>query len=108
MPKRVSPKYYETPPFFYGADTEQFEEPPRDELGRFTFAGTKVKDPSATIFPPRPRSHRVSYNSRERTLRIQFRNGRTYGYYDVPPNVWRDLKDVASTGRFINRRLDPF
>jgi hypothetical protein len=111
MPKRVSPKYYETPPLFYGEGTEQFEDedtPTRDEFGRFTFAPTRVKDPSATIYPPRPRSHRVSYSSRDRTLRIQFRNGRVYGYYDVPGNVWRDLKGVASTGRFINRRLDPF
>jgi hypothetical protein len=50
----------------------------------------------------------VSYSPRERTLRIQFREGRVYGYYDVPPEVWRSLKDAMSTGRFINRRLDAF
>jgi hypothetical protein len=111
LPRRVSPKYYDEGPYFFGPDSETDEEqegPARDEYGRFTYAGTKVKDPSATIYPPRPRSHRVSYSSREQILRIQFRNGRVYGYYDVPPTVWRSLRGAPSTGRFINRRLDPF
>lgn len=115
MPRRVAPKYYDDGPYFFGEnyETTEFEQhdvkpPPRDELGRFTFRGTQVKDPTATIHPPRPRTFRGSYSPRERTLRLQFRNGRVYGYYEVPANVWRDLKQVASTGRFINRRLDPF
>jgi KTSC domain len=115
MPKRVAPKAYEVGPFFFGADYETTEyadeaalPQPRNELGQFTLRGTQVKDPSATINPPRPRSQRVSYSPRERTLRIQFREGRVYGYYDVPMEVWRSLRAVASTGRFINRRLDAF
>jgi len=117
MPRRVAPRYYETPPLFFpeGAellefgDVEYRRSQPRDERGRFTFQpGSLIKDPSATIYPPRPRTLRASYDPNDRTLRIQFRNGRVYGYYEVPTNVWRDLKAVASTGRFINRRLDPF
>lgn len=118
MPKRVAPRYYDTPPLFFpeGAEVRDFGGPApglpkqgRDASGRFTFApGSLVKEPTATIFPPRPRTMRASYNPNDRTLRIQFRNGRVYGYYDVPTNVWRDMKAVASTGRFINRRLDPF
>jgi hypothetical protein len=115
MPKRIAPKYYDNGPFFYGEDyeTAEFEQhvvraQPRDEFGRFIQRPTQVKDPTATSNPPRPRTHRGSYSAKERTLRLQFRNGRVYGYYEVPANVWRDLKQVGSTGRFINRRLDPF
>lgn len=116
MPKRVAPRYYEEGPYFFGPQVEYFlegvdvNEPAqkRDALGRFTFGPTRVKDPTATINPPRPRTTRGAYDPSDRTLRLQFRNGRVYGYYDVPPEIWRSLRQVASTGRFINRRLDPF
>jgi len=42
----------------------------------------------------------------QQTLRIRFRNGQVYGYYNVPPNVWRNFKRVKSPGRFINRVLN--
>lgn len=134
MPKRVAPKYYDTPPQFFppgaevwdfgdlnrpapGARPEDDEALYKDAQGRLRTAQGQfatlpgvglLKEPTATIYPPRPRSQRASYDPLDRTLRIQFRNGRVYGYYEVPSNVWRDLKNVASTGRFINRRLDPF
>lgn len=118
MPRRAAPRYYDRPPLFFPEGAEHWElgDPvtgrrpqARDERGRFTFTpGSLIKDPSATIYPPRPRSQRASYDPSDQTLRIQFRNGRVYAYYNVPSNVWRDLKSVASTGRFINRRLDPF
>lgn len=134
MPRRVAPRYYDTPPQFFppGADVWEFGDPSRpapgdrseddtalykDADGRLRTAQGQfaslpttglLKDPSPTIYPPRPRSQRASYDPTDRTLRIQFRNGRVYGYYEVPANVWRDLKSSSSTGRFINRRLDPF
>lgn len=112
MPRRVAPHPYDGVPLFFGEGYEEttfggVREAARDEFGRF-LATTKVKDPTATINPPRPRTHRASYDPKTRTLRIQFRNGRVYGYYDVPYNIWRSLTQVQSTGRFINRRLDPF
>lgn len=114
MPKRVAPKYYDTPPLFFpdAGEWVYFDESGRARergTGRFAVAPeAMVKDPSPTIYPPRPRTLRASYDPTDETLRIQFRNGRVYGYYEVPANVWRSLKDSASTGRFINRRLDPF
>lgn len=117
MPKRIEPKYYETPPSFYPEGGEVWagvddSGRARDAAGRFAFTQPKTLEPTPTIAPTkeekRPRSLRASYDPADRTLRIQFRNGRVYGYYDVDPTVWRQLRNTASTGRFINRRLDPF
>lgn len=116
MPKRPVPRQYETPPLFYPEGAEGIdwhgEGPPRDELGRFVFTQPKVQEPTHTMAPTkeekRPRTLAATYDPADRTLRIQFRNGRVYGYYDVPPTVWRGLRNTPSTGRFINSRLDPF
>jgi hypothetical protein len=64
--------------------------------------------PTPSINPPRPRTLAAGYDKDSETLRIRFRNGQVYGYYNVPPNVWRNLKRVKSPGRFINRTLNNF
>lgn len=114
MPKRAAPRAYPTPPSFYPEGGEFLEDmyhgegPRRDAAGRFVFQQSQFKEPTATINPSRPRTLKATYDPNDRTLRIQFRNGRVYGYYDVDPSVWRSLRATTSTGRFINRRLDPF
>lgn len=62
--------------------------------------------PTPSINPPRPRTLAAGYMKSQQTLRIRFRNGQVYGYYNVPPNVWRNFKRVKSPGRFINRVLN--
>jgi KTSC domain len=68
--------------------------------------------PSATSNPLRPRTHRVGYNIEDHTVRMVFRNGRTYVYGDeetpVPAAVWERIRRTASTGKFINRVLNDF
>ena len=59
--------------------------------------------PTPSINPPRPRTVAAGYDSRTRTLRVRFRDGVGYEYYDVPPRLWRNFKRVKSPGRFINR-----
>lgn len=115
MPRRPFPLHYDTPPAFWPAEGETISwhgNVARDEMGRFAFSQPKVKEPTATIAPTpdehRPRTVAATYDNKTQTLRIMFRNGRVYGYYDVPSSVWRALRMTASTGRFINRRLDPF
>lgn len=56
----------------------------------------------------RPRALRGGYDSSADTVRIQFRDGPVYEYYDVPGTVWRALLRSKSTGRFINKVLDTY
>ncbi|MGW0064778.1 KTSC domain-containing protein [Streptosporangium sandarakinum] len=62
--------------------------------------------PTPSINPPRPRTHAAGYDEATRTLRIRFRNGQVYGYYNVPPRVWSELLVQPSIGRYINRVLN--
>ncbi|MEV4575904.1 KTSC domain-containing protein [Nonomuraea jabiensis] len=62
--------------------------------------------PTPSINPPRPRTLAAGYTESDMTLRIRFRNGQVYGYYRVPPNVWRQFKRQESPGRFVNRVLN--
>jgi hypothetical protein len=64
--------------------------------------------PTPSINPPRPRTLAAGYDRDSQTLRVRFRNGEVYGYYNVPPNVWRNFKRVKSPGRAINRTLNNF
>ncbi|MFJ6503972.1 KTSC domain-containing protein [Streptomyces sp. NPDC091879] len=64
--------------------------------------------PTPSINPPRPRTLAAGYDKDAQTLRVRFRNGQVYGYYNVPPNVWRNFKRWKSPGRGINRVLNNF
>lgn len=88
---------------------------PEEEGEEFDFPQI---DPTNTTNPERPRTLQAGYE-RERdpetgrmgptgTLRVRFRDGTPWEYYDVPPNVWRNFKRVKSPGRFINRVLNNF
>jgi len=62
-----------------------------------------------TINPTRPRCDRGGYDSRAQTVRVTFpRSGAMYEYYEVPPNVWRQLVRARSAGRYIDRVLDTY
>jgi hypothetical protein len=64
--------------------------------------------PTPSINPPRPRTQAAGYSSQTQTLRVKFRSGAVYEYYDVPPNVWRNFQRVKSPGRLINRTLNQY
>ena len=46
--------------------------------------------------------NRVGYDQKTRTLEVEFRNGRAYQYLGVPPQVYDQLMQADSKGRFIN------
>jgi len=50
---------------------------------------------------------RVGYDDARRVLSIEYRNGRTYDYFDVPAAVYMDLLSAASAGEFINLEIKP-
>jgi hypothetical protein len=62
--------------------------------------------PTPSINPPRPRTLAAGYDSNGKTLRIRFRDGAIYEYYNVQQNEWRNFKRVKSPGRFVNRVLN--
>jgi hypothetical protein len=47
----------------------------------------------------------IGYNSAEGILRIQFNNGRTYEYYNVPEDVFNDLLNAGSKGQYANQNI---
>jgi len=59
--------------------------------------------PTPSINPPRPRTLAAGYDAETRTMRVRFRDGIGYEYYDVSPQTWQNFKRVRSPGRAINR-----
>jgi hypothetical protein len=64
--------------------------------------------PTPSINPPRPRTLAAGYDENTHTLRVRFRDGTPWEYYDVPPAVWRNFARTNSPGRFINSTLNNF
>lgn len=73
-----------------------------DDSGLFPYT------PTPSINPPRPRTMAAGYSRDTETLRVKFRDGAVYEYYDVPPNVWRNFQRVKSPGKLINRTLNQY
>jgi hypothetical protein len=47
----------------------------------------------------------VGYSKRRHILEIEFVNGATYRYLDVPPSVYRDLMSAESKTRFYDLNI---
>lgn len=62
--------------------------------------------PTPSINPPRPRTLAAGYDPQTKTLRVRFRDGTPWAYYDVEPREWRNFTRVKSPGRYINRTLN--
>lgn len=63
--------------------------------------------PTPSINPPRPRTLAAGYDRTSKTLRIRFRDGVGYEYYNVSPQTWQNFKRVKSPGKAINRYFPP-
>ena len=48
---------------------------------------------------------RICYVEEERMLRIRFRDGRLYCYFDVPAGAYDALRDAPSAGGHYNREI---
>ena len=64
--------------------------------------------PTPTINPGRPRTLAAGYDEYTMTLRIKFRDGEYYTYYQVPPSVWYKFQRASSPGRYINSTLNSY
>ena len=47
----------------------------------------------------------LGYDGRNSLLEIEFRTGRVYQYFGVPPAVYNDLLNAPSLGEFYNRQI---
>ena len=61
--------------------------------------------PTRTSNPGRPRTVAAGYNYDTDTLRVVFREGAVYDYFDVSTAEWQQFRRSASPGRYISRRL---
>ena len=43
----------------------------------------------------------IGYDSDSETLQIEFNNGTTYQYFDVPEEVFEGLRDAGSVGGYL-------
>lgn len=44
----------------------------------------------------------VAYDENEEIMEVEFKNGSVYQYFDVPKDVYLDLFDAMSAGRYLN------
>lgn len=49
--------------------------------------------------------HSVGYDTIESILQVQFLNGGIYEYYGVPENIFNDLMNAESKGKYANRHI---
>ena len=78
---------------------EQDTEEQRGGPVRISVAPTKSSNPG------RPRTRAMGYDYGTDTLRVVFREGAVYDYFDVTTAQWWRMRRSASPGRFINRVL---
>ena len=48
---------------------------------------------------------RYKYDDRTRVLTVEFKNGGTYNYYDVPRTVFDQMNAASSKGGFLARNI---
>lgn len=47
----------------------------------------------------------VGYDEESSTLRVEFLNGTSYEYYNVPKEVFEDLLNAGSKGQYFNANI---
>jgi hypothetical protein len=50
---------------------------------------------------------RVGYDPVKQILRLEYRNDRIYDYFDVPPQLYKQLLSAKSAGEFVNLEIKP-
>jgi hypothetical protein len=47
----------------------------------------------------------IAYAADDKQLLVQFKNGTSYVYYDVPSETWDGLKSASSTGGYLAQHI---
>jgi len=48
---------------------------------------------------------RMAYDEARRVLAVEFKNGSRYEYYDLPANVFQQMKMAGSKGQFLSANI---
>ena len=51
---------------------------------------------------------RQGYDAAKRRLRLEYRSGRVYDYFEVPSAIYEEFLIADSAGEFVNLRIKPF
>lgn len=108
-PRRQYRRQY--PHLFPGADRYLVSPKPdhlRREIKRWRATGDDQRlvphgtYPAQTSNTQRPRTLAIGYEPESRELRVKFRDGAVYVYYDVPPDVYEEMLSADSIGHYMN------
>lgn len=100
---------------------ENYQAPPKQTTtsNYSTFNKSKA-EPSYKRSPPKPKGnrlnivrvrvkssniHSVGYDSTHKVLQVEFLNGSIYQYYNVPENVYNELMQASSKGKYFNSKV---
>ena len=48
---------------------------------------------------------RMAYDEARRVILIEFKNGSRYEYYDVPTNIFQQMRAAVSKGQFLSASI---
>lgn len=48
---------------------------------------------------------RFKYDPVSRVLAVEFKNGGTYNYFDVPDFIFEEMKNAGSKGQYLAQRI---
>lgn len=48
---------------------------------------------------------RMAYDETRKVLSVEFKNGSRYEYYDLPINVFQQMKAASSKGQFLSANI---
>lgn len=48
---------------------------------------------------------RFAYDDTNRVLKIEFRNGGVYDYFDVPEHVFESMRSASSKGQYLAHQI---
>lgn len=48
---------------------------------------------------------RMGYDDTRKVLSVEFKNGSRYEYYDLPANIFQQMKAAASKGQFLSANI---
>ena len=57
---------------------------------------------------PTPQSSNVAgfgYDDERRVLKVEFKNGSVYDYFDVPDQVFNGMKSASSVGQYLAQQV---